>query len=180
MPLTTITGLQGKAPVTPGGIANTLPHESHTCLSSTATVDTALGGIPFGRGCTALATQTETGAYTRYAVELAKTGGKFVGVAQFTDSVVGILNGKPDDYTSPRGYLPDRELALVYKGLVGVEVTAAVTQASPVFVIVTPGADHGKFRGDANAGAAIAVPNAAFRGNAAAGETVALYLNLTV
>lgn len=179
MPITENTGLMGRAPVVPGGIANTQPHLSHTCLSSAATVDTALGGIPFGRGCTILGTlPTDLGAYDRLPVELAAAGNKFMGVAQFTDSVVGTLNGKPDDFESPRGYLPDRELALVYKGLVGVEVEGAVTPASSVFVVVTPGADHGKFRADADGGAAIAVPNASFRGSAAAGGTVALYLDL--
>jgi hypothetical protein len=177
MPLTTISGMQGKADLTLGGIANTEPHKAQTCFSSSALNS---GGIPFGRGVVLAATQTETGAYTRPLIELPITGGKFMGVSLFTDSVVGILNGMPDDYTSPRGYLADRELSVVYEGLVGVEVVSAVTQNSPVFVVVTPGANHGKFRADAASGAAIAVTGAAFRGNAASGETVALYLNLTV
>jgi hypothetical protein len=177
MPLTSIPGMQGKADLVLGGIVNTEPHKAQTCLTSSAL---NAGGIPFGRGVVAAATQTDTGAYTRTVIQLPITGGKFVGVAMFTDSVVGILNGMPDDYTSPRGYLPNRELSVVYEGLVGVEVVSAVTQNSPVFVVVTPGANHGKFRADAASGAAIAVPNASFRGNAASGDTVALYLNLIV
>lgn len=182
MPLLSIPGLQSGPPLTPGGIANTLPHEAHTCFHAAANVDAALGGIPFGRGCTvsALPAGQTYGAYDRLAVQLAATGGKFAGVAMFTDSVVGILNGKPEDYLTARGYLPNRELALVYKGLVGVEVQAAVTPASPVFVVVTAGLEHGMFRADANAAGAIAVPGATFRGSASAGGTVALYLNLDI
>ena len=182
MPLLSIPGLQSGPPLTPGGIANTLPHEAHTCLHSTANVDAALGGIPFGRGCTVstLPAGVTYRAYDRLAVQLAATGAKFAGVAMFSDAVVGILNGKPEDYTSARGYLPDRELPLVYRGLVGVEVNQAVTPGSPVFVVVTPGLEHGMFRADANSGAAIAVTGASFRGSAAIGGTVALYLDLVI
>jgi hypothetical protein len=177
MPLLTISGMQGKADLVLGGIVNTEPHKAHTCLSNAVTSPT---GIPFGRVLVASTVQPETGAYTRYTVQLPIAGGKVVGVSMFTDSVVGILNGMPDDYTSPRGYLPNRELAAVYQGLVGVECVTAVTQASDVFAIVTPGPDHGKVRGTADGANTIAVPNASFRGNAAAGETVALYLNLNI
>lgn len=176
----TVNGLLSNTPLMPGGIVNTEPHKSHTCFFAAADIDPALGGIPFGRAVTYKVASLGLAPYDRLQVTLPAVALKFLGVAQQTDSVVGILNNNPRDYESPRGYLPG-ELAVVYSGLVAVEVLTAITPASPVFYEIAPGVDHGKFRADAGTNAAVQVTTgAAWRGSAAAGGVCALYLNLTL
>lgn len=98
------------------------------------------------------------------------------------DKIMGVtLHDHAHNPTNTDGILDDDMFSEIYQGSIYVVTEQAVTPADPVFVRYAAGAGGtqlGAFRKDADTATAVALANARWTGNAAAGEVVGLELNL--